>query len=179
MGKLYVFIVKRIVWNQEDSLLLLLDVSVAERLFCCALMKSPIRTENSDTPWSSALSVNPEESPEEWEPRRSRSAHKLKPSSSSLTWTTWCPLGTHQLKIIFRYRFDETAVKEIRERVQEDGLKAQETRTTVRSNLSKYLTEKYRNLPALNLVDKKGQSRFLFTKLRFWANCKEYKSSVY
>lgn len=179
MGKLYIFIHARIVWNQEDSLLLLLDVSVAERLYCYAPMKSPTRRENSDTPWSSALSVNQGESPGEWVPRRSKNAHKSRPSSSSSTWTTWCPPGTHQLKIIFRYRFDETAVKEIRERVQEDALKAAETRTTVRTNLSKYLTEKYRNLPALNLTDKKGQSRFLFTKLRFWANCKEYKSSVY
>lgn len=179
MGKLYDIIVKGIVWNQEDSLLLLLDVSVAERLFCCVLMRSPTRRENSDTPWSSALSVNPEESPEEWEPRRSQSAHKSKLSSSLSTWTTWCPPGTHQLKLYFRYRFDEAAVKDIRERVQEDGLKSAETRTTVRTNLSKYLTERYRNLPALNLVDKKGQSRFLFTKLRFWANCKEYKSTVY
>jgi Ribosomal L27e protein family len=49
----------------------------------------------------------------------------------------------------------------------EEQLKTQDTRDSIRLNLSKYLTEKYRQLPALNLTDKKGQSRFLFTKLRF------------
>jgi hypothetical protein len=66
-----------------------------------------------------------------------------------------------------RYRFDETAVKEIRERVSEDNLKQADKRKEIRKNLRKYLAEKYRTMPRLNLGDKKGQSRFLFTKLKF------------
>ena len=59
------------------------------------------------------------------------------------------------------------AVKEIRERVNEESLKQPEKREEIKKNLRKYLAEKYRALPALSLSDKKGQSRFLFTKLRF------------
>jgi hypothetical protein len=66
-----------------------------------------------------------------------------------------------------RYRFDETAVKEIRERIVEDNLKLADKRKEIKKNLRKYLADKYRSMPALNLSDKKGQSRYLFTKLKF------------
>ena len=46
-------------------------------------------------------------------------------------------------------------------------MKQPEKREEIKKNLRKYLAEKYRALPALSLSDKKGQSRFLFTKLRF------------
>lgn len=40
-------------------------------------------------------------------------------------------------------------------------------RKEIRKNLRKYLAEKYKTLPARNLSDKKGQSRYLFSKLSF------------
>ena len=61
-------------------------------------------------------------------------------------------------------------MKEVRdriERVKEAELKNVEKRKDLRKNLRKYLAEKYRTLPAGSLADKKAQSRFLFSKLRF------------
>lgn len=57
---------------------------------------------------------------------------------------------------MFRYRFDDQAVKDIRERVNEVELKQPEKREEIKKNLRKYLAEKYRSLPALSLSDKKG-----------------------
>ncbi|CAD8055279.1 unnamed protein product [Paramecium sonneborni] len=69
-----------------------------------------------------------------------------------------------------RYRLEESTLKEVRdriERVKESELKNVEKRKELRKNLRKYLAEKYRTLPAGSLADKKAQSRFLFSKLRF------------
>jgi hypothetical protein len=55
-----------------------------------------------------------------------------------------------------RYRFDEAALKDIRERVREDDLKHADKRKEIKKNLRKYLADKYRTLPAGNLGDKKS-----------------------